>query len=147
MNEQSKRNFKIGVIAILHESNTFIDYPTELKHFKQNILCDGEDVLLAFRDSNHEVGGFLDVLDPSNECTPVGVFAARAMPYGVGFTPSNFNADLYWLMPVFCLEDFVEAQFFSAALAFALALLSFGFEALAASAVSHCVPNSLQSAT
>ena len=82
MNEQSKRNFKIGVIAILHESNTFIDYPTELKHFKQNILCDGEDVLLAFRDSNHEVGGFLDVLDPSNECTPVGVFAARAMPYG-----------------------------------------------------------------
>ena len=66
--------------------------------------------------------------------------------YVVGFTPSSFRAALYWLMPVFCLDGFVEAQFFSAALAFAFALASLAFVALAASAVSHCVPNSLHSA-
>ncbi|MEQ1828230.1 MAG: M81 family metallopeptidase [Pirellula sp.] len=74
--------FRIGIVAILHESNTFIEYPTELRHFEQNLLVEGEAVLGAFRGSNHEVGGFIAALEDASGFEPVGVFAARAMPYG-----------------------------------------------------------------
>lgn len=73
---------RVGVIALLHESNTFLDRPTVIGDFDSNLLCVGDDVLHAFRGSQHEVGGFLDGLAASKQVEPVGIFAARAMPYG-----------------------------------------------------------------
>jgi microcystin degradation protein MlrC len=73
---------RIGLIALLHESNTFVNEPTTLGHFESNVLCEGRDVLNAFRGSHHEVGGFIDALEKSGDIEPAGVFAARAVPYG-----------------------------------------------------------------
>lgn len=73
---------RIGILSILHESNTFIGHPTELVHFQQNILAEDEQVLQVFRNTEHEVGGFIEALENAPEYQPIGVFAARAVPYG-----------------------------------------------------------------
>ncbi|MFM8724384.1 MAG: M81 family metallopeptidase [Planctomycetaceae bacterium] len=73
---------RVGIIALLHESNTFLNQPTTLEHFKSNLLATGDDVLRAFRGTPHEVGGFLQALAENSDFLPVGIFAARAMPYG-----------------------------------------------------------------
>ena len=74
--------YRIGIIALLHESNTFIQVPTTLEHFKSNLLSSGDGVLHSFRNANHEVGGFIEVLEQAADAIPIGIFAARAMPYG-----------------------------------------------------------------
>ena len=74
---------RIGIIALLHESNTFLDEPTTLEHFRANLLAEGEDVIDAFRGSQHEVGGFIEALSGQPEIETIGIFAARAMPYGM----------------------------------------------------------------
>lgn len=74
---------RVGIIALLHESNTFIPDMTTIQHFRDNVLCGGAEVLEMFAGSQHEVGGFLATLKKHGEVEPVGVFAARAMPYGM----------------------------------------------------------------
>lgn len=77
---------RIGIIALLHESNTFITKPTTLELFESSLLVTGDDVRLHMADTHHEVGGFFAQLDEmqtagkSLEIVPI--FAARAMPYG-----------------------------------------------------------------
>ena len=73
---------RIGIIALLHESNTFIDEPTTLEHFRSNVLVEGPAVIDTFRESAHEVSGFIDGLAGQPGVETVGVFAARAMPFG-----------------------------------------------------------------
>jgi microcystin degradation protein MlrC len=73
---------RVGIIALLHESNTFLHEPTTLEHFHANLLLTGAPVLQAFRGTPHEVGGFLQALEEDSDTEPVGIFAARAMPYG-----------------------------------------------------------------
>ena len=73
---------RIGILALLHESNTFLDEPTTSDHFRSNLLTEGAGVLEAFRGTQHEVGGFLNVIDGTPDFEAVGIFAARAMPFG-----------------------------------------------------------------
>jgi microcystin degradation protein MlrC len=73
---------RIGIIVLLHESNTFLPSPTTLQHFKTNVLVEGDEVLSRFRGSQHEVGGFIESIEQETGLQLVGVFAARAMPYG-----------------------------------------------------------------
>jgi microcystin degradation protein MlrC len=73
---------RVGIIALLHESNTFLDEPTTLEHFRTNLLAEGSEVVEAFRDSPHEVGGFIDAIGSEPDIEMVGVFGARAMPFG-----------------------------------------------------------------
>ena len=35
---------RVGILALLHESNTFIAEPTTLRHFEENLLATGEQV-------------------------------------------------------------------------------------------------------
>ncbi len=73
---------RVGIIALLQESNTFIDGLTTLAHFEQDLLCEGEEVRRRLEGTHHEVGGFFAGLAASGiEAVPI--FAARAMPYGV----------------------------------------------------------------
>lgn len=74
-------SLRVGVIALLHESNTFISQPTTLTHFQENVLLRGEAVREHFADTHHEVGGFFAGLAQA-EITAVPIFAARAVPYG-----------------------------------------------------------------
>lgn len=72
---------RIGILALLQESNTFISRPTTLRHFEEELLVSGDEMLRRFEGSHHEVGGMLHALaDEQVEAVPV--FAARALPFG-----------------------------------------------------------------
>ena len=72
---------KVGIIALLQETNTFIAEPTTLRHFEENLLVTGEPVRAAFADASHEVGGmFAGLAEADVEAVPI--FAARALPFG-----------------------------------------------------------------
>jgi microcystin degradation protein MlrC len=78
-------SFRVGVIALQHESNTFLPQPTTLEHFRRDVLLHGQKVREFFQAAYHEVGGFFAQLaDEQIEAVPM--FAARTIPYGA-FTP------------------------------------------------------------
>ena len=72
---------RVGIIALLHESNTFISEPTTIEHFRENTLLVGDDVC-QMANSHHEVAGFFRGLELDESIEPVPVFAGRATPYG-----------------------------------------------------------------
>lgn len=72
---------RVGIIALLHESNTFINQPTTLEHFRASLLLRGEAIREQLAGSHHEVGGFFEGLSMCG-LQAVPIFAARAVPYG-----------------------------------------------------------------
>ena len=86
---------RVGIIALLHESNTFISQPTTLEHFRENLLATGESVRARLADTHHEVGGFFAGL-AREQIEAVPIFAARAVPYGA--VTSEAFEDLLSLM-------------------------------------------------
>ncbi len=73
---------RVGIIALQHESNTFLPQATSLEDFRRNVLLTGEAVREHFRNSHHEVGGFFNGLwSAGMEAVPL--FAAIATPGGV----------------------------------------------------------------
>ncbi|APZ93487.1 M81 family metallopeptidase [Fuerstiella marisgermanici] len=80
---------RVGIVAFLHESNTFLKQPTTVESFRQNLLCTGEAVREALAEAHHEVGGFFAGLaDADIEAVPL--FAARALPSGT-IAASDFD--------------------------------------------------------
>ena len=73
---------RIGIIALLQESNTFVGQPTRLVHFQEQLLATGEAVREKLAGTHHEVGGMLHALE-GEQAEAVPIFAARALPYGV----------------------------------------------------------------
>src|SRR5207253_2675864 len=73
---------RIGIIAFLQESNTFIGQPTTLAHFEQELLVTGEAVRQRLARTHHEVAGMFHALEEAGE-EAVPIFAARAVPFGV----------------------------------------------------------------
>ena len=77
---------RVGILALLHESNTFINRPTTIEHFERNLLLRGDDVRRELADTHHEVGGFFEGLAAADSrsapCQAVPIFAARAVPFG-----------------------------------------------------------------
>lgn len=73
---------RVGIIALQHESNTFLPQATTLDDFHRNVLLTGAAVGEHFHNSHHEVGGFFDGLSAARvEAVPI--FAAIATPGGV----------------------------------------------------------------
>jgi len=72
---------RIGILALLQETNTFIDQPTELSHFRENLYLSGEAIREQLASANHEIGGFFGGLEGAG-CEIVPLFAARALPFG-----------------------------------------------------------------
>lgn len=77
---------RIGIIGLLHESNTFLGRPTTLADFENQTLLEGEAVRVHFSGSHHEIGGFFTALEAlahaGEPLEIVPVFAARALPSG-----------------------------------------------------------------
>ena len=46
---------RVGIIALLHESNTFVDQTTGLQKFRDDLLVYREGVRSAFVGGHHEV--------------------------------------------------------------------------------------------
>lgn len=72
---------RVGIIGLLHESNTFVRSKTTLEHFRQDTLAAGQQVRERFADAPHEIGGFFQGLT-STDAEAVPIFAARAIPSG-----------------------------------------------------------------
>lgn len=81
---------RVGIIALLHESNTFISAPTRLEHFHQNCLVTGEEVRARMAGTPHEVGGFFSGLEKA-DIEAVPIFCGRAYPFGT-ITADTFAA-------------------------------------------------------
>src|SRR3954454_9929420 len=73
---------RVGIVALLQESNTFLDGRTTLAHFEQDLLLEGEAIRQRLAGSHHEIGGFFAGLESAGvEAVPV--FVARALPFGL----------------------------------------------------------------
>lgn len=73
--------YRIGILALIQESNTFLRGTTTLSHFENEVLLTGEDVRRKFANAHHEIRGFFDGLAHAGfEAVPL--FAARALPFG-----------------------------------------------------------------
>src|SRR4051812_14237547 len=75
-------DMRVGIIALLQESNTFLRERTTLAHFREDMLVEGEEVRQRLAGSHHETAGFFAGLEEAGlEAVPI--FAARALPFGV----------------------------------------------------------------
>jgi len=73
---------RVGIAALLHESNTFAAATTPLARFEEDLLVEGDAVRERLAGTHHEVAGFFEQLaEDGVEAVPF--FAARAMPSGV----------------------------------------------------------------
>jgi microcystin degradation protein MlrC len=80
---------RIGIVALLHESNTFVTEPAGWRHFEGHLLLEGTAIRESLSDSHHEIGGFFEGLDREGmEAVPI--FAARAIPCGA-IEPATYN--------------------------------------------------------
>jgi len=73
---------RIGIVALLQESNTFIAERTTFEHFERELLLTGESIREQLADTEHEVGGFFAGIADDADFEAVPIFAARALPYG-----------------------------------------------------------------
>lgn len=80
-------SFRVALLGIYHESNTFIQSPTELKDFRDGHWLWGEAIRSEYSQAHHEIGGMLEVMDQSHvevvpimfaEATPGGIVTADA---------------------------------------------------------------------
>jgi microcystin degradation protein MlrC len=71
---------RVGIVSLMHESNTFLRAPTTIANFEQDQLLRGEEVR-RLEGSHHEIGGFFAGLKEA-EIEAVPVLAARAIPSG-----------------------------------------------------------------
>ncbi|MEY4568116.1 MAG: hypothetical protein RLY14_3086, partial [Planctomycetota bacterium] len=76
---------RIGIIALLHESNTFISYTTSIERFHEDLFLLGEAIATKLSASHHEIGGFFIGLEKYRKNLNVEVIpivAFRATPSG-----------------------------------------------------------------
>lgn len=72
---------RVGIIALQHESNTFLPTPTTIESFAQGAILTGTAIRKEFGKAFHEVGGFFEGL-AAEKITAVPIFLAWAMPGG-----------------------------------------------------------------
>ncbi len=73
--------YRVGILGVFHETNTFAPRPTDLQSFAHRWLI-GDDVRSAFQGTRTVGGGFLDGAEESGfEVVPL--FGAYATPSGV----------------------------------------------------------------
>lgn len=72
---------RVGILSLIHESNTFSHTPTTLDLFRRDGVLTGEAVADHFRGGFHEISGFLDGLDDAG-IDAVPLFYASTPPSG-----------------------------------------------------------------
>ena len=73
---------RVGIIALQHESNTFLPTVTTLDDFRRDALLTGEAIRDKYAEAHHEVGGFFAGLKAEGvEAVPL--LLALATPSGV----------------------------------------------------------------
>ncbi len=72
---------RVGILSLIHESNTFSHTPTTLDLFRRDGILTGEAVADHFRGGFHEISGFLEGLDAAG-LDAVPLFYASTPPSG-----------------------------------------------------------------
>jgi microcystin degradation protein MlrC len=72
---------RVAIAELKQETNTFVPRPTTLADFDAWHHWRGADVVFGLRDTNTEIAGFLDVLEPAG-IEPVPILATFAMSGG-----------------------------------------------------------------
>lgn len=88
--------FRVALLGIYHESNTFVDAPTTLKDFKKGHYLEGEAIYHEYVGAHHEIGGMLQVMD-EEEIEVLTLFYAEATPGGI-ITAETYNTLLTEMM-------------------------------------------------
>lgn len=81
---------RVGIIGLMHESNTFIAAPTTLADYQQQTLAEGEKVREIMSARPHEVGGYFEGL-ASEGIDAVPIMMGWANPTGA-ITADTFDA-------------------------------------------------------
>ncbi len=72
---------RVGIISLLHESNTFISTPTTMDLFRRDGVFTGQVIYDHYAGGHHEVSGFLEGLELAGiEVLPI--FHAGTTPSG-----------------------------------------------------------------
>lgn len=72
---------RIGIVCLMHESNTFAAGGTGLDRFQADTLAEGEAARARFAGTHHEVGGFLEQAEADGH-EAVMLFAGWTLPGG-----------------------------------------------------------------
>ncbi|MBK8505992.1 MAG: M81 family metallopeptidase [Saprospiraceae bacterium] len=78
----NKKQWRIGIIGIYHESNTFIDQRTSMANFAEGHLFFGDAILAEYEKAFHEIGGMVEVLR-QHPVDIVPIMYAEATPGGI----------------------------------------------------------------
>ena len=70
---------RVGILALIQESNTFLSRKTTFQDFQNDLLAFGDDIRSRFENAPHEIGGFFERLKQS-DVEVVPIFAARRIP-------------------------------------------------------------------
>ena len=73
---------RVGIVSLMHESNTFAATPTTIDLFERDGILYGDDITAAFGDGLHQLTGFLDGLNQA-DIEPVPIFHAGTSPSGI----------------------------------------------------------------
>jgi microcystin degradation protein MlrC len=74
---------RVGLVLLMHESNTFIRQPTTRAHFETDLLLTGAEVGQRMQTASHEFTGAMQALSETKGAIQVvPLFAGRALPYG-----------------------------------------------------------------
>jgi microcystin degradation protein MlrC len=72
---------RVGIISLMHESNTFAATPTTIELFRRDGIWIGDEISEAFEDGLNQMAGFLEGLDQAG-IESVPVFYAGTSPSG-----------------------------------------------------------------
>ena len=74
-------SFRVALLGIYHESNTFVTTPTVIDDFRNGKYLKGESIRKEYQNAHNEIGGMLEVLDKEGiEAIPL--LFASATPGG-----------------------------------------------------------------
>lgn len=87
MGHQQGQPYRVALLGVYHESNTFIARKTTLADFQNSHLLRGAEIIAEYRQAYHEIGGMLEVMDREGvevlpllfaEATPGGTVTGAA---------------------------------------------------------------------
>jgi microcystin degradation protein MlrC len=78
---KTKKSYRVALLGIYHESNTFIETPTTLQDFINGHWLKGEAIRDEYLHAHHEIGGMLEVLD-LHSVDVIPIMFAEATPGG-----------------------------------------------------------------
>ncbi len=82
-------SFRVALLGIYHESNTFVIIPTVLDDFRNGQYLKGESIRKEYQNAHNEIAGMLEVLD-KEQIEAIPLLFASATPGGT-ITAETYN--------------------------------------------------------